>query len=174
MFHGFVSHRFSKSQQPLSHHKWQTHGDWQATSVLYSVLCFSRRMGTTPQELSRLVCVGKCWIFLQVHWNRIFIMHTLKDIDKADSFKVFVFLSTDLRKSSEYLFCFSPDPCRSVNGSCELVAFTWDLLCPMLSVVILKFDINKHSTLFVLNDSSLAFTISFKSQKEKFTAADFE
>lgn len=70
-------------------------------SVLYSVLCFSGRMSRTPQELSRLVCAGKCRTFLQVHWNRIFIMHTLKDIDKADSFKIFVFLSTDLPKSSE-------------------------------------------------------------------------
>lgn len=172
--HGFISYRYSKTQQPLSHHKWQTHGDRQAMSVLYSILCFSRRMSRTTQELSWLVCAGKCWTFLQVHWNRIFIIHTLKDIDKADSFKIFVFLSTVLPKSSEYPFCFSPDLCRSVNGSCELLEFAGDLLCPMLSVVILKSDINKHSTLFALNDSSLAFSISFKSQKEKFTAADFE
>lgn len=44
----------------------------------------------------------------------------------------------------------------------------------MVSVVISKSSINKHSTLFPINDSSLTFTTGLGNEREKFSISDFE
>jgi len=76
---------------------------WRHAGHVCPLQCsvFFQKNEQNSTGIIKACCAGKCSTFLQVHWDRFFIMHTLKDIDKADSFKIFVFLSTDLPKSSE-------------------------------------------------------------------------
>lgn len=132
---------------PLQHsvfsREWaELHRNYQGLFVLESVEPFYKYIGIEFHNT-----------YLKRHWQS----WQLQNI---------VFLSTVLQKLW-IPFLFSPDLCRSVNGSCELLEFAGDLLCPMLSVVILKSDINKHSTLFALNDSSLSFLYKLQVSKKK-------